>query len=151
MVTRSLRRRVGLAATLTLGGCHFGTDPMAEQQSALDRAEAQWFDAAIRNYSYDIGSVSAWFQDSLRIEVRNDSVLSATVLRGNIAAHAFAETVPGLFAAIRQGLASGSDVRVSYDRTLGYPTHIDIPDPPGRVDGAWSANIGNLQMLPPLR
>jgi hypothetical protein len=151
MFMRSLRTCLVFAAVLTLWGCHSGTDPIVAQHADLDRAEAQWLASGIHDYWYDVGTYSAWFVDSLRVEVRNDTVRSATLLRGNTQVHGFGRTVPELFAAIRQGMASGSDVRVSYDGVLGYPVHIDIPDPPGVADAEWGANIGNFLPLAPTR
>ena len=145
MGTRRIRLLAALTAALTLGGCHNFTDPIVVQHTDLARAEAQWHAAGIHDYTYDIGSYSAWFVDSLRVDVRNDAVTSATVLRGNADVHGFGMTVPDMFAAIHRGLVDGSDVRVTYDGTLGYPIRIDIPDPPGVADAEWSANVGNFQ------
>jgi hypothetical protein len=149
MVTWSVRRLAGFAAVLAVLGCHAGTDPIAEQITDLDRAESLWQAAGIHHYSYEIGSASDWFADSLRVDVRNDVVSSVTLLRGNAAAHSSGATVPELFASIRWSLANGSDVRAFYDGALGYPTHIDAPDPPGMADARWGANIGKFRLLPP--
>jgi hypothetical protein len=149
MVTWSFRRLAGLAAVLAVLGCHAGTDPIAEQITDLDRAESLWLAAGIHHYSYEIGSASDWFADSLRVDVRNDVVSSTTVLGGSSILHSSGRTVPELFAAIRQSLANGSNVRAFYDGARGYPTHIDAPDPPGWADARWGANIGNFRLLPP--
>jgi hypothetical protein len=147
MVTRSLRWLVGLAAALAMLSCRSATDPIAEQITDLDRAESLWVAAGIHHYSYEIGSASDWYVDSLRVDVRNDFVSATTGLRDPSTLHPSGRTVPELFAAIRQSLANGSAVRASFDGQLGYPTQIVAPDPPGWADASWSANIGNFQVM----
>jgi hypothetical protein len=149
MVTRYFRRLAGLAAALAMLSCRSTTDPIAEQITDLDRAESLWLAAGIHNYSYEIGTASDWFVDSLRVDVRNDVVSATTGLRTTSTLHASGRTVPELFADIRRSLADGSAVRASYDGALGYPTHIIAPDPPGWADASWSANVGNFLLLTP--
>ena len=149
MVTRPLRRLAALAATLAVLSCRSTTDPIAEQITDLDRAESLWLAAGIHDYSYEIGTASDWFVDSLRVDVHNDVVAATTGLRPTSTLHASGRTVPELFAAIRQSLANGSAVRASFDAARGYPTYIVAPDPPGWADASWGANIGNFRQLPP--
>ena len=145
MAARFVALLSGLAATLALGGCHWGTAPGADQRAALDQAETLWYASGIHNYTFDVGSHSAWFEDSLRIDVRSDTVASSTSLR-NPPGHGSSVTVPQLFAAIRSSLANNSGVTASYHPTLGYPTRVNAPDPPHTADAAWSANVGNLRV-----
>jgi hypothetical protein len=149
MVLRSLRWFVGLTAALAVLSCRSTTDPIAEQITDLDRAESLWLAAGIHDYSYEIGSASDWFVDSLRVDVRNDVVSATTGFRATSTLHPPGRTVPELFADIRWSLANGSAVRASFDAVLGYPTHIVAPDPPGWADASWSANVGNFQLLAP--
>lgn len=147
MVTGFVRSITGVAAVLTLAGCNSGTEPF-DQLVALDRAEARWNASGIHNYTFDIGGHSSWFQDSVRVVVRNDTVASRAVLSGGSPSSGNSTTVSQLFASIRSSLAYNSAVTASYDFRLGYPTHVNVPDPPGVADAAWGVNIGNFRAVP---
>jgi len=126
MFMRSLRACLVFAACSRSGVVTPERNPIVAQHADLDRAEAQWLAS---------GSTITGMTSGLQRVVRGFTprrgtqryVRSATLLRGNTQSARVRPNGTELFAAIRQGMASGSDVRVSYDGVLGYPVHIDIP------------------------
>ncbi len=144
-----LAAAAGLVVALVFGvsACNGLTDPTATQLSALSRAEAQWNAAGLHSYSFDIAERSVWFDDSLHVEVRADTVFRVTSYVA-IPFTARPGTIPELFKQIRIALANGAAATATYDNRLGYPTYVNAPDPPHRADTAWRASVGNVTPLP---
>lgn len=136
-----------VALMLGVSACNSLTDPSATQRSALYRAEAQWNAAGLHSYSFDIVQQSVWFDDSLHVEVRADTVFRVTsyVPRQYTARSA---TITELFKQIRIAFANGAAATATYDNRLGYPTSVNSPDPPHVADMAWRVSLSNVTRLP---
>ena len=118
--------------------------------AALDKAEAQWAAAGIKSYSYRIrrggvfgGTVyeAVFLPDNCRAERLKD-IGSPSKL------DCHENTMPGLFAAIRKELATGtSDVSVSLDAKLGYVNWFSIDPSTDLTDQGWGAEISHFKVL----
>lgn len=118
--------------------------------AALDKAEAQWAAAGIESYSYRIrrGSVfggtvyaATFLPDKCRARRVKDIGLPSKL-------NCEENTVPGLFAAIRRELSTGtSDVYVSLDATLGYVNWFSVEPNTELTDQGWGAEISHFKVL----
>lgn len=91
--------------------------------------------SGLHSYSFDIAQHSDWFNDSLHVEVRTDTVFRVTSYVP-IQYTARSGTIPEFFKQIRSALANGAAATATYDNRLGYPTHVNAPDPPHVADAA---------------
>lgn len=125
-MSRSIRCLLAIATLPTLlaaAGCNdTTTDPSSSVRAALQKAEAQWSTAAIHNYNFDmVTNDYVGVHDSAQVQVRGDSIVSATSYLSNQTATSV-ETVSQLFSDLDAFVASGVPVQVAFDPQLGYPS-----------------------------
>ena len=125
---------------------------------ALGQAEARWAARPFQAYTYEIvtscGECPAVVTRWARVAV-NDTNVVGVVLVANDSALSPADltsftTVDGLFAQIRRYQHEDwvSDVRVTFDPQLGYPTSISTFAKAGIMDAGASRFIRNLLPTP---
>lgn len=144
---QSARLVVALAALLA--ACGSSNDPNAFARAELSRHRTQWHSAALHDYAYDFqiaANLAPAVTQPVRITVTADHVTRVvnrfSGAEVSITAYPW-PTIDDLFDRADQALASGDVlVTITYDATLGYPTHIVVPE--RTPDSGWSATAGNL-------
>jgi outer membrane lipoprotein-sorting protein len=134
---------------LLLAGCSTAPAP-TPQPAAGTSQEQQWRAAALADYRYDFEQQCfciAEQREPVTIEVRGGRV-SRVLARATGQPVAASEnvrwhTVDDLFRRIADAKANQSELRVTYDPRLGYPTRVEI--------GSLAADAGVIYIVSNLR
>ena len=149
-------RLVGLLA-LSVASFSCGSPLSPTELTRLAVSEQRWASRGFADYS--IETLASCFCPSelttwARIEVVNGQVHRATLLAtGEVITDsrlAYWHTVEELFASIRRANDDESltDIRVSYDATLGFPTSVTWIPEEGILDAGGSQTLRNAHALP---
>ena len=130
MMLRSWRVAVGIFAAVSLTACRVGPLDDAERLRSLNNAEALWRGSGIRSYQF-IYTLSCFcrYRGLIDVTVSDERVIRAFVRaqRVEVPPHELTGfmSVDSLFSFVRQQSRSDpANLRVTYDRTLGYPREV---------------------------
>jgi hypothetical protein len=128
-----LRRRstLVLVAALAFGACSGGTSPNARLRVEAEWNRARWRGRHVQSYTYEYRrGCFCGVYGLVRLHVANGAVVAVTPIDAYISPlvdplTAF-PTVDELFDVVIDAADRADDLRVTYDRDLGYPTSISI-------------------------
>ena len=107
-----------------LGGCSIFS---SSDRSQLTDAQALWARAEIADYNYLLSVACECLGGRYDVEVRNQTVVTATPLDGQPDGSLGEKTVDDLFSIIVDAIARNAvELDVTYDGGLGYPLSISI-------------------------
>lgn len=116
-----------LVGTLALAsGCADLLSP-GSQRSQLDTSRQKWQARGYMQYQFTLNALCfCAINGPVRIEVRNDSIITVTQISNGKALDAkYLPTINKLFDFVDRGIAEhAATLRVTYDPTLGFPTEI---------------------------
>jgi hypothetical protein len=119
-------------------------------------AQARWAARAFPDYAFEIrrscfrAPVTQW----ARVEVAAGHVDRVVLLESNaevlVAELSLFPTVEDVFSSILRASDAGwvEDVRVEFDRNLGFPTHVALVAKPEILDGGSSSFLRNAGPIP---
>lgn len=130
---------------LAVGACTGTTAPTSIETNLLV-AHTRWNAAGLHDYSYDAVFGGSWFNDSLRVDVRADTVAAVRSNR-NSTARPQVMTISGMLSRVQNDLASGTLKSATFDRTYGFPIHV-TGGQDGVPDTDYSYGAVNLTPAP---
>lgn len=147
-------------AASMVAGCEtsglFGPRDLAE----LSRAESRWRARPFADYRYEI-RVSCFCPPEInrwtRVTVRDGAVVDAEAVDPDspfpITTTLYWRPIDSLFAQVRRAMrepvweSAYSEIEVTYDRALGYPTFIAFREKPTVADAAATYELRNVRAL----
>jgi hypothetical protein len=148
-----IRTLAVVVAALIAVDCDSSTAPPSGALPVdLAQAESKWKSQEVHDYFFDFHHQFGGAIEAARIYVSSDNVAaavdSATGKDLPLDPGLAWPTVDSLFARARAALESKDvEVSVSYDATLGYPTHIDVSPAAATPAGGSSTSASNLKRM----
>ena len=151
------RMAIGLVVLLIVGGVIQGVAGLFRNDTqltidALDEARARWDENHPANYDLQIQFDSSDANMSIRLQVRNNQVVSATTnSRAMDREEADRWTIPGQFDRIRDDVIASGDPtqglnirehaylipKAAFDAEFGYPTHYEFKGEGAPLQYQW--------------